>query len=126
MNTLIVAMLIVEAVTAIGFMVSPGAFLSPFGLVLDDVSTTAFRVLGSALGSFPVLLWYARKSADSELKKVAIRSLLVYYILSAIFLFGAQMAGQMNAIGWTLIALHLGLLVWGLFVLRGKTSLVAS
>ena len=122
MNRLLGVMLITEAVIAIGFMVNPGAVLTPFGLVLDDTSTTAFRILGSALSSFPVLLWFSRKSSSVELKKVAVRSVLVYFFLSTVFFVVAQMAGQMNSRGWILIALHLGFLVWGAYVLAGKGS----
>jgi hypothetical protein len=122
MNTLLVTMLVMEGVIAVGFMVSPGSLLGPLGLVLDDVSTTAFRILGSALFAFPALLWSAWKSTGAEIKKVAVRTLVVYFLLSLVFLVVAQLAGQMNAMGWILIALHLGFALWGIILLARKAS----
>ena len=122
MNSLLVTMLVTEGVIAAGFMVSPGSLLGPFGLVLDDVSTTAFRVLGSALFAFPALLWSAWKSASAEIKKVAVRTMVVYFLLSLVFLVIARAAGQINAMGWILIGLHLGFALWGIILLARNAS----
>ena len=74
MNTLFLLALIIEALFGIGFVLAPAAVLGPFGLAFNDVATTFARLFGSALVSFPILLWFARKSDKPELKKGVIYS----------------------------------------------------
>jgi len=119
MNTLFAVTLIIEAIFAIGFIVAPGAMLGQFGVTLNDIATTSIRLFGSALLSFPVLLWFARKSDKPEFKKGTVNSLFTYYLVSTILLVMAQTAGQMNVLGWSVVGLHLVLLLWfGYFLVK--------
>jgi hypothetical protein len=80
---------------------------------------TFVRLFGSALISFPILLWFARKSGKAEFKKGVVYSLFAYYLVSTVLLVIAQLAGQMNAMGWGVIGLHVVFLVWfGYFVVK--------
>jgi hypothetical protein len=112
MNTLFIVYLIVEAIFGIGFIFAPGIMLDPMGVTLDETSTTFARLFGSALISFPVLLFFARRSASAEFKRGVVYSLFIYLIASTIILLITQLKGQMNAMGWTIIILHLVFLLW--------------
>jgi hypothetical protein len=119
MNTLFLVSMIVEAIFGIGFILAPGAVLAPMGVTLNDFATTFARMFGSAIISFPILLWFARRSDKPEFRKGVVSSLFPYYAVSGIVLLIAQLGGQMNAMGWSVIVLHVVLTVWfGYFLVR--------
>jgi hypothetical protein len=119
MDTLFLVALIVEAIFGIGFVLAPGAMLGPFGVTLNAIATTFARLFGSALISYPVLLWFARRSDKPEFKKGVAYSLFAYYVVSAVLLVIAQLTGQMNVLGWSVIVIHVVLLVWfGYFLVK--------
>ena len=119
MNTLFLVAMIVEAIFAIGFILAPGAVLAPMSVTLNDIATTFARMFGSAILSFPILLWFARRSAHAAFRKGVVTSLFPYYAFSGIVLLIAQLGGQMNAMGWSVIVLHVVLTVWfGYFLVK--------
>jgi hypothetical protein len=119
MNTLFLVSMIVEAIFGIGFILAPGAVLAPMGVTLNDVATTFARMFGSAIISFPILLWFARRSDKPEFRKGVVNSLFVYYLVSGILLLMTQLRGQMNAMGWGVVVLHVVLTVWfGYFLVK--------
>jgi hypothetical protein len=104
--------MIVEGMFAIGFIAVPAQVLAPHGITLDRTATTFVRLFGSALLTFPVLLSYARASADLALKRVAVRTLFVYYVVSTVLIVIAQLGGLMNASGWVIVAIHALFTIW--------------
>jgi hypothetical protein len=105
-NALFLVAMIVEGVFALGFIAVPGPMLEPFGVVLDEKAAVFARLFGSALLTFPVLLWYARRSPDRGFKIGTARGLFAYYLASTPILLLAQTAGLMNPGGWSIVALH--------------------
>ena len=119
MNTLFIVALVVEALFGMGFLIAPGAMLGPFGVTFNDIATTFARLLGSALISFSILLWFARISDTPEFKKAVVYSLSTYYLVSSVLLVMALLTGQMNAMGWVVVGIKVVLLVWfGYFLLK--------
>ena len=119
MNKLFKVALIIEAIFGIGFVIFPGAMLGPFGVTLNAITTSFVRLFGSALISFSILLWFAYKSDKSEFKKGVVNSMFAYFLVSTVLLVIAQLAGQMNALGWSVVGIHLVLLVWfGYFIVK--------
>ena len=112
MNTLFIVALISEALFGLGFVIAPGALLGPFGVTLDALATTFARLFGSALIGSSILLWFARKSGSPEFKKGVIYSSFAYFLVSTVLLVIAQLAGQMNALGWSVVFKQVVLLVW--------------
>ncbi len=112
MNTLFLVYLIVEAIFGIGFLFVPGLLMDPMGLTLDETSTTFARMLGSLIISLPVLLFFARKSASSEFKRGVVYCIFTYLFASTIILLITQIKGLMNAMGWSVVILHLVFLLW--------------
>ena len=126
MDTLFLVALIVEALFGIGFLLIPDLMLTPFGVTFDSMVALIFaRLFGSALISFPFLLWFARKSKNPEFKKGVVFSLFAYFLLSTILLIYTVLAGFMNGLGWIVIAIHLILLVWfGYFLVKKQNQRV--
>lgn len=119
MNTLFLVAMIVEAIFGIGFLLLPGPMMGPFGVTLDDTSTTFVRLFGSTLVSFTVLLWFTRKSDNVGFRISVVYSLFAYFLISTVLLVMTQLSGLMNAMGWVVVALHVVLLLWfGSFLLK--------
>lgn len=112
MNTLFLVYLIVEAIFGIGFLFVPGLMMDPMGVTLDETSTTFARLFGSLIISMPVLLFFARKSANSEFKRGVVYCIFIYLLASTIILLITQLNGQMNAMGWSIVFLHLVFMLW--------------
>ena len=112
MNTLFLVYLIVEAIFGIGFLFVPGLMMGPMGVTLDETSTTFARLLGSLIISIPVLLFFARKSTSAEFKRGVVYSLFMYLLLSTTILLITQIKGLMNAMGWSIVILHLVFMLW--------------
>jgi hypothetical protein len=111
-NALLVVSLVFEAVFAVGFVLAPGPMLGPLGVHPSGVMTTFVRMFGSALLAFPVLLWMARASEDLVLRRAAVRTLFTYYLVSTAVLLVAQTGGQLNAMGWAVVAAHAVFTFW--------------
>lgn len=112
MNTLFLVYLIVEAIFGIGFLFVPGLMMDPMGVTLDETSITFARLFGSLIISMPVLLFFARKSARSEFKRGVVYCIFIYLLASTIILLITQLNGQMNAMGWSIVFLHLVFMLW--------------
>lgn len=112
MNALFLVTMIVEGIFAVGFIAVPGLMLGPYGVALDRTATNFVRLFGSALLTFPVLLSYARASADVALKRVAVRTLFVYFLVSTVLVVIAQLGGLMNSLGWIIVGLHVVFTIW--------------
>jgi hypothetical protein len=112
MNTLFLVYLIVETIFGIGFLFFPGLIMDPMGVTLDETSTTFARLFGSLIISIPVLLFFARKSASSEFRRGVIYGIFIYLLASTIILLITQIKGLMNAMGWSIVILHLVFILW--------------
>ena len=122
MNTLFLVYLIVEAIFGIGFLFVPGLMMDPMGVTLDETSTTFARLFGSLIISIPVLLFFARKSASIEFKRGVVYCIFIYLLGSTIILLITQIKGLMNAMGWSIVFLHLVFLLWsGYYLIKQVT-----
>ena len=119
MDILFLVAFIIEFVFGIGFLIAPGPMLDPFGVILSATATTFARLFGSSLISISIILWTARRSDQTVLKRGVIYSLFVFYLVTTIILLLTEFAGLMNALGWIVVSIHLILLIWfGYFVIK--------
>ncbi len=112
MGTLFTVTFIVELIFGIGFIGVPGFLLGNFGVASTPDLIFMARLFGSALLAFSTLLWYARGSKSTDLQKATVRSLFLYYIISTIFIVLGQLAGLFNIMGWSMVVMHAGFLIW--------------
>lgn len=112
MNVLFIVSMIVEAIFGLGFVLAPDAMVNPLGVTLDEIGIVFARLFGSAILSFAVLLWFARKSDNAEFRLGVVTSMSVFYVMSAVLLFIAELNGVVNAIGWGVVVLHGMLALW--------------
>jgi hypothetical protein len=123
MSTLFLVYLIVEAIFGIGFLFVPDLMMGPMGVTLDETSTNFARLFGSLIISMPVLLYLARKSASMEFKRGVVYCVFIYLLLSTVLLLISQLKGLMNSMGWGIVFLHLGFMLWfGYYIItQGKS-----
>jgi hypothetical protein len=123
MKTLFLVYLIVEAIFGIGFLIFPSFLMDPMGVTLDETSTSFARMFGSLLISIPVLIFFARKSTNSEFRKGVVYCVCVYLFASTIILLITEIKGLMNALGWSIVLLHLIFFLWfGYYALTYKSN----
>ena len=122
MNTLFIVALIGEAIFSTSLIVAPGTMLGRFGVSFNEATITCARLFGSALLSFPVLLWFAGKSDNLEFKKGTVKSLFTYYLVSTLPLLTARFSGLANPLSWVVIGMHLTLLLWFGYFLVQRTG----
>jgi len=118
---LLVAFLL-EVTFGAAFLVAPAVTMAPVGVTLVGMAADAFRLFGTALLGFALLLWCAHRTTNHEVKGVAIRTLAAYYSLSALVLLWLQLAGRFNVLGWGMVATHVGFALWFLSALKAKPS----
>ena len=124
MNILFLVYLIVEAIFGIGFLFFPDLLMGPMGVTLDATSASFARMLGSLMISIVVLVFFARRSTNPEFRKGLIYCVLVYLFISTIVLVIDQLNGLLNAMGWSIVILHLVFLIWfGNYALTYKPSI---
>jgi hypothetical protein len=82
------------------------------GVTLNETSATFARLLGTAILSIPVLLFFARKSTNPEFKAGAVYSIFTYFLASTIVILIAQIKGLMNSMGWSIVVLHIAFSLW--------------
>jgi hypothetical protein len=124
MDTLFMVALILEALLGVGCMLVPAAILAPFGVKLNEIATPFARLFGSALIAFSILLWFARKSDNPGFRNAMAYSMSAYYLASAVILLITQIAGLMNALGWSMVGIHVLLLIWfGYFIVKSRPVL---
>lgn len=123
MKTLFLVYMIVEAIFGIGFLFAPDLLMGPMGVTLDETSTTFARLLGTLILSIPVLLFFARKSSSSEFKRGVVYSVFIYLLLSTVLLLITQLNGLMNAMGWSIVILHMAFMIWFGYYLINQTKI---
>jgi hypothetical protein len=111
---------LLEATFGVAFVLAPAFTLAPFGVVLDGMGAGLFRLFGTALLGFAVLLGCALRTTNQEVKTVAVRTLGAYYALSALAVLWLQLAGHFNVLGWGMVATHAVLATWFLWALKPR------
>jgi hypothetical protein len=104
-------LMIVNAVTGIlfgaGFIIAPGLLSSLFGIAATPASDFALRMYGAAVLGYGLLGWLVRWSTDRDLQKPVLTAVLVTDFGGFLAVLFAQLAGLMNALGWSIVVLLL-------------------
>jgi hypothetical protein len=103
---------IVSLINGVSYTLAPGALLPNYGIQPDPGAVLGFRLLGAALLTFGLILWFLRNSREW----IALRGLLIGasvgnaagFIVSA----WATIDGVMNGAGWLFVATY-GVLLLG-------------
>jgi len=104
-------LMIINAVTGIlfgaGFLIMPGLLSSLFGIAATPTSDFALRMYGAAILGYGLLGWLIRQARDGVVQKPVLTAVFVKDFGGFLVLLFAQLAGLMNAFGWSVVILLL-------------------
>ena len=107
---------IVAAVFGLAFVTAPGQAASLYGVTADAQFRYLAQLFGAALVGFAVLTWVARNAKASDARKAIVLALFISNAVGFVLALLGQMAGVVNTMGWSTVAIYLLLaLAFGYF-----------
>ncbi|UCC39616.1 MAG: hypothetical protein JSV96_17855 [Candidatus Aminicenantes bacterium] len=98
----------------------PGGFYAFYGGELADTGKNAAQLQGAAYLGYAFLLFLACKAADAKARKAVVVGMLIHSIVAVIVSLKWQLAGTINAWGWSTVAIFgLFVLGYGYFLIKG-------
>ena len=116
LSNFLVVKAIISVAFGIGFLVIPAAVWSIYGVTLDPIGVLMTRFFGACLVGIGLICWLTRNADSSALKGITL-SLCICDTIGFIVALCGQLSGQMNALGWIIVAIWL-LLALGLGYFR--------
>ena len=116
LSSFLVVKAIISLLFGIGFAVIPAAVWSIYGVTLDSTGVFMTRFVAALLIGVGLICWFTRNADASALKGITL-SLCIADTIGFIVALVGQLAGDMNALGWIIVAIWL-LLALGLGYFR--------
>lgn len=107
LKTLFVFNAIATILFGIGSVLAPNMLVNLFGSILNPAGTLMMQYSGAWLIGIGLLAWFARNSADSDVRKGIVLAFLICYSIAFIVALLAQLNNVLNAFGWGTVALNL-------------------
>ena len=107
LSTLFTGNAIVSALFGLTFVSVPETAMSFYGATLSPGGALVARLFGAVLLGIAVLTWFARNAGESEARKAIILSRFVCETAGFIVALFGQLAGAVNALGWSTVAIYL-------------------
>jgi hypothetical protein len=107
LNTLMVINTIVAAVFGIAFVLVPAQVIQLYGITVDAPLKYVGQLFGAALVGFAFLTWSARNATDSDARRAIVLALFVSDGVGFIVALIGQLAGVVNSLGWSTVAIYL-------------------
>jgi hypothetical protein len=107
LNTLMLIKSALCLVFGIIFVLAPGALLALYGAKVEPSGAFVAQLYGAAFILLGVMLWFARTDQGSEALRAIVLAVLIGDGIGFIVALLAQLAGVMNALGWSVVALYL-------------------
>jgi hypothetical protein len=96
---------VVAVLFGVAFVAVPGTTLSLYGVTLDKAGTLVAQFFGAALIGVGLINWSARSSPDGG--RVVVLGNLVGDAVGFVVALLGQLAGIVNALGWSTVAIYL-------------------
>ncbi len=106
-QTLMIIKAAVCLALGVPILLAPDFVYSFFGLSLAAAGAFAAREYGASLIGNLMITWFARKATESESRRAIILGLCVYDALGFLVALAAQLAGLLNPLGWSVVAIYL-------------------
>ncbi len=108
------------------FAVAPALLLSMYGAPPNELGLLVARLFGMMLIGMGGILWQLRTQDEREAARAVALSLFVADAVSTVFFAQAALVGDVNALGWTVVAIYgLNTIAFGFFAFRRKPAAVA-
>lgn len=107
LQTLMIIKAAVCLALGVPILLAPDFVYSFFGLSLAAAGAFAAREYGASLIGNLMITWFARNAAESDARRAIILGLCVYDALGFLATLAAQIAGLLNPLGWSVVAIYL-------------------
>lgn len=107
LSTLFTINAIVTLLFGLSFLLAPVAALAPYGVTTDETGILLARLLGGAFLNFAVLTWFARNAGESDARRAIVLSFAIGSAIGFVVSLLDQLAGRVNALGWSTVAIYL-------------------
>lgn len=105
------------------FALAPALLLSLYGAPPNGLGLLVARLFGLALIAIGITLWKLRNESEGEAARALATGLLVCDAASTVFFAQAALAGDVNALGWSVVAIYgLNALAFGFIALRPRPT----
>jgi hypothetical protein len=107
LGTVLTLNAIVAVLFGLGFVLVPGALTSLYGATLSAAGIYVARLFGAAVLGFAALAWFARDAQESVARRAIVLGLFVSWAVGLICALVGQLAGAVNALGWSTVVIYL-------------------
>lgn len=108
LRSLMLIKAVICLVIGVVFVLTPGVLLAVYGVRNAEQSTVLMtRLYGSTFILLGILLWFARNATDSEALRAIVLAVVAGDALGFIVALLGQLAGVMNALGWSVVVVYL-------------------
>ncbi len=108
LSSLMMVKSVICLVSGVIFVLAPGVLLAVYGVRNAEQSTVLMtRLYGSTFILLGILLWFARSATESEALRAIVLAVVFGDALGFMVALLGQLAGVMNALGWSVVALYL-------------------
>ena len=112
LNTLFMFNFIVAILFGLGFTLMPATMADLYGAELTPAGLYIGQLFGLSLIGFAVLSWLARGVTDPTGRQAIVTALFISELIGLVVSIINQLAGVVNALGWSTVVLY-GLLALG-------------
>ena len=117
----------VSVVCGLAALLAPAELAGIFGVKVDDVTTSAARLLGAAYLGYAATNWFARDVRDSSAQRAIAIGNLASWTLSLVVTLVAIGSGLGNAQTWLLVAVEVPFAAaWGYFTFADRSEAAAA
>jgi len=95
----------------------PGAFYEFYGGILTDNGKYAAQLQGAAYLGFALLFFFAAKAGESKARTAIVVGAFIHFLIGLVVSLKWQIAGVVNAWGWTTVAIFALLSIGYLYLL---------
>jgi hypothetical protein len=107
LSTMFIIYAVISAIFGLTFIFMPQTALALYGITLSPGGILIVRLFGAALLEFALLSWLVRNAGDSEARKAIILAVFVGEVVGFIVALVGQLSGEVNALGWSTVAIYL-------------------
>lgn len=124
-STVFLIAAVIAFVFGIGFLATPAVVLSVYGVAGDVPTVLMARFFGTALLQIAVTLWALKETRDTATQRGLALGGSIAGVAGLVVSLMATMAGTLNKMGWSAVAIYAILLLLYLSVLRSPRAAVA-
>lgn len=106
LNTLFVFNSILSILFGLGFTLMPATVSDFYGTELTPAGLFVGQLFGLSLIGFAVLTWLSRAVTDTAARQAIITALFISNLIGVVISIINQLAGVVNALGWTTVAIY--------------------